>query len=583
MSRPVKFLYEPVSVFNDYRLDGTFCDAVIKVEDVEFKVHRIIMCKCSQYFMALFNRCSNTDKTVFDIPGLSSNIMRLIIEFAYTGSVSVTAENVQELLMAADQFCVMDVVRTCCNFLEGQLCEENCIGIFRFTDTGFFPELQSKAFRYILDHFEEVASHEEFLDLPLQQLVDILARNDLNVRKESVVYEAVLRWIDHKPEERKEHVAVLLSKVRLALTSMEYMTINVMTNEMVNKNLECLSIIRHSLGAISRFRNNRPTIAHFYNPLARPRLPNAILLAIGGWSGGNPTNAIEAYDVRADHWLNVTNHSERPRAYHGTAVLNGNVYCIGGFDRAQHFNSVRRFNLNTRTWHDAASMSERRCYVSVTVLGENIYALGGFDGHTRLNTAERYSPENNQWSPITPMQEQRSDASSATLHNRVYICGGFNGSECLQTAEYFVPDANQWTMISPMSSPRSGIGIAAYENHVYAVGGYDGTNRLRSAEAYNPMTNSWQDVATMLTPRSNFGIAVHDDLLFVVGGFNGFTTSYNVESFDGAEWTEASDMDIYRSAVSCCVVSGLPNISDFVVPREALALLNQDGDSDEPL
>lgn len=56
-------------------------------------------------------------------------MMRLIIEFAYTGSVPVTAENVQELLLAADQFNVMDVVQTCCDFLGEQLRAENCIGI----------------------------------------------------------------------------------------------------------------------------------------------------------------------------------------------------------------------------------------------------------------------------------------------------------------------------------------------------------------------------------------------------------------------------------------------------------------------
>lgn len=31
-----------------------------------------------------------------------------------------------------------------------------------------------------------------------------------------------------------------------------------------------------------------------------------ILLAIGGWSGGTPTNAIEAYDPRAETWVNIS-------------------------------------------------------------------------------------------------------------------------------------------------------------------------------------------------------------------------------------------------------------------------------------
>jgi len=31
-----------------------------------------------------------------------------------------------------------------------------------------------------------------------------------------------------------------------------------------------------------------------------------VLLAIGGWSGESPTNAVEAYDPRAETWLNVS-------------------------------------------------------------------------------------------------------------------------------------------------------------------------------------------------------------------------------------------------------------------------------------
>lgn len=85
------------------------------------------------------------------------------------------------------------------------------------------------------------------------------------------------------------------------------------------------------------------------------------------------------------------------------------------------------------------------------------------------------------------------------------------------------------------------------------AGGFDGNIRLRSAEAYNPQTNTRRRVASMLTPRSNFGIEVLDGQIFAVGGFNGTTTSYIVESYDHVvdQWTEACDMDIYRSALSC--------------------------------
>lgn len=194
---------------------------------------------------------------------------------------------------------------------------------------------------------------------------------------------------------------------------------NVMSNELVKSNGECLPMVADATQIMCHIMTNRPAVSGFCNPPARPRLPSSILLAIGGWSGGDPTNGIEAYDIRADRWINVTNNLERPRAYHGAIFLNGYVYCVGGFDRVEHFNSVRRFDLTTHTWHEMAPMYFRRCYVSVTVLQGCIYAMGGFDGHARLSTAERYNPETNQWSLIAPMHEHRSDASCTALQDRV--------------------------------------------------------------------------------------------------------------------------------------------------------------------
>ncbi|XP_074513327.1 general transcription factor II-I repeat domain-containing protein 2-like [Sebastes fasciatus] len=71
-----------------------------------------------------------------------------------------------------------------------------------------------KAYRCILAHFEEVVLSEELLQLSVQELTDILDRDDHIVRKEITVYEAILRWIAHVPDEHKGHIAVLLSKVQ---------------------------------------------------------------------------------------------------------------------------------------------------------------------------------------------------------------------------------------------------------------------------------------------------------------------------------------------------------------------------------
>ncbi|NXG38730.1 KLH10 protein, partial [Dromaius novaehollandiae] len=560
------------TVFNELRLEGKLCDVIIKVHGFEFNAHKNILCSCSPYFRALFTSgWNNTEKRVYNIPGISPDMMKLIIEYAYTRTVPVTADNVESLLAAADQFNIMGIIRGCCEFLKSQLCLENCIGICRFTDYYHCPELRQTAYMFILHNFEEMAKvSAEFLELSASELKDIIEKDELNVRQEDAVFEAIVKWISHDPANRKQYVAVLLRKVRLALMHAEYFMNNVKMHDYVKDSEECKPVIINALKAMYDLNMNGPSNSDFTNPLTRPRLPFAILFAIGGWSGGSPTNAIETYDARADKWVNVTCQQESPRAYHGAAYLKGYVYVIGGFDSVDYFNSVKRFDPLKKTWHQVAPMHSRRCYVSVTVLNSFIYAMGGFDGYVRLNTAERYEPETNQWTLIAPMHEQRSDASATTLHEKVYICGGFNGNECLFTAEVYDAKTNQWTLIAPMRSRRSGIGVIAYGEHVYAVGGFDGANRLRSAEAYNPLANTWRTIPTMFNPRSNFGIEVVDDLLFVVGGFNGFTTTFNVECYDEKtdEWYDAHDMSIYRSALSCCVVPGLSNVGEYAARRD---------------
>ncbi|NXS61370.1 KLH10 protein, partial [Brachypteracias leptosomus] len=559
------------TIFNELRLEGEHCDATISVDGVEFSVHKIVLCRVSDYFRALFSsRWEDTEKGVYKIQHTSPEMMRLIIEYAYTGMVPVTAHNVEDLLITADYFNVVGIVGLCCEFLKSQLSLENCISFWSFTDTYYCPELREAAHMFILNHFMDMTEvPTQFLELPVNDLKDIIEKDELNVAQEEKLFKAVVQWVAYDPQNRRQHMASLLSKVRLARMRVEYLN-KVRTHPYVRDNQECKVLIIQALIGMSNLNMYGPGCSASRCPLSRPRLPSAILFAIGGWSEDSPTNTIETYDARADQWVNVTCEEEGPLAYHGAVYLKDSIYVVGGFDGRDCLSSVRRFNLLQKTWQEVGSMHSRRCYVSVTILNDNIYAMGGFDGHVRLSTAERYEPETNQWTMISCMHERRSDASATTLHRKVYICGGFNGIERSITAEVYDPTTNQWTFITPMSCRRGGVGVAAYGDEVYVVGGCDGTSRLCSVEIYNPMTNAWRVAPNMLTPRSNFGLVVMEHLLFVVGGFNGSTMTFNVEYYDRStnEWHSVCDMGTQRSALSCCVVPTLPNAREYAARRD---------------
>lgn len=95
------------------------------------------------------------------------------------------------------------------------------------------------------------------------------------------------------------------------------------------------------------------------------------------------------------------------------------------------------------------------------------------------------------------------------------------------------------------------------------VGGFDGHDHLKSAEAYNPQTDLWNPVTNMHTARSNFGYEVIDNRIFVVGGFSGFRSICSAECYDAdaERWFEVEEMENPRFGLSCCLISGFPNLT----------------------
>jgi len=577
--------------FQDFRLDGHFCDVTLRTDAPNgrlFRAHRAVLCAVSNYFHALFLGCwRNTDKNVIILPGITDEMLDILLEYAYNREVCITAENVHELLPAADQFNIEGIVFKCCKFLEENLEPENCIGVRKYAKMYFCTKLEEAALSYILEHFETIIANsesEEYNGLSCEELEELFGYDELNIRSEEHAFEAIVKWISIEPDSRSQDMTRLLAKLRLGLMDTDYFMHHVRNHEYVKACGDTIRpLIRDALQVLHRLEFASDSIDPSFHILTRPRLPHEVLLAVGGWSGGSPTNTIEAYDSRADQWVNVTATiekfgQERPRAYHGVIYVDNNIYILGGFDGQNYFNTVRRLDLEKWDCFEEPPMNNRRCYISSCVLNGYIYAMGGMDGHTRLRAAERFSLKDRQWEILADMNEKRSDASccSCDILSRIYCAGGFNGQECLFTAEFYCPENRIWTQITPMRSRRSGVSIISYNGDVFAVGGFDGTSRLKTSEVYDPESNTWRSLSNMVNPRSNFGIEVLDGCVVAVGGFNGFQTTYNVEQYDieADEWYEIQDMSIFRSALGCTIVKNIKMdiLRRFCAPRNPLPL-----------
>lgn len=66
------------------------------------------------------------------ISGVRSEILLLLIEYAYLRRIDVTDANVHELLMTADFLAFLGVLQLCCDHLRTSLSPKNCLGIMTF-------------------------------------------------------------------------------------------------------------------------------------------------------------------------------------------------------------------------------------------------------------------------------------------------------------------------------------------------------------------------------------------------------------------------------------------------------------------
>ncbi|XP_057660324.1 kelch-like protein 10 isoform X2 [Diorhabda carinulata] len=510
-------------VWSELRMKSQLCDGVVKCSDgVEFKIHRAILAAASPYFKALFTNSINRDnkeatEATISIP---SNMFQTILDFAYTGSCNINQTNVKELLKYADQYQILDVVHLCCNFLMDELNSANCLEILQFANQYFCKDLIERGKLYIRHNFLELLKEgSAFQNISSQHLEEVLKDDELNVRSEETVFEAIKIWISYAPVKRKAFLYELIKTMRLG--TLRYDNVQDIARwHLIDEDIQCKEYFQDVLTVLSGL-TDVDYIDYIDNYLFRPRTPFEIVFAVGGWSAGSPTSYLETYDSRADKWLFCSNTDTSPRAYHGLCNLNGLIYMIGGFDGNEYFNSVRCFDPVKHEWSQRSCMHYPRCYVSVVVYQGEIYAMGGYNGRTRMNSAEKYDPEKNQWELISPMQKQRSDASAAVVQDKIYIVGGFNGQEVMSSAEVYDTTTRQWSFIAHMNSARSGVSLIAFDKTLYAIGGFNGYTRLASGEKYTPDdSDGWSPIAEMLTPRSNFASVILEGYVVVIGGFN---------------------------------------------------------------
>ncbi|XP_013773777.1 kelch-like ECH-associated protein 1 isoform X2 [Limulus polyphemus] len=544
------FPKEAMEVMYMMKFHRKLCDVEIRVANEIFHAHKIVLAAASPYFKAMFTSgLKESEMSVINIQGVCPNSMAVIIRFAYTGEIKVEEMTVCNLLPAATMFQMNHIIEACCNFLEGQLDPTNCIGIADFALQHGCTSLYQRANQFMDQHFSQVSQGEEFLALSACQLVQLIKRDDLNVRCESEVFNAVLRWVKHDEERRRPKTADILYAVRCHFLTPRFLKEQIQECDLVKNLPQCCEYLSRIIQDL--------TVCRKYNCHQRtPKVPCVIYTA-GGYLQQSLSN-MECYNAHEQQWFSLAD-LPSPRSGIGGAFVDGKFYAVGGRNNSPDGNhdseAADCFDPITNTWKPARPMNVARNRVGVAVLDGMLYAVGGSQGTIHHNSVERYDPVEDKWSFVSSMITARIGVGVAVVKRLLYAVGGYDGHARLNTVECYNPETDEWTMVASMNTTRSGAGVVALNNYIYAVGGYDGTSQLRSVERYNTETNEWECSSSMKSPRSALSAAVLDGKIYALGGYDGLNFLATMEVYDPQkdEWADAASMSCGRSGHASAV------------------------------
>jgi hypothetical protein len=153
-------------VFKTLVGESKFADIHFQVGSKLIPAHKNILVTRSEYFRAMFlgGMRENTQSTI-NLPNMEPETFTLVLEFLYTGQVTVDEKNVVSLINAAAIFRIDDLKELCISQFNAVVSEANVINLLLMADAHHEAGLKGTCKRFIMDNYQQMIQSEGFKQL----------------------------------------------------------------------------------------------------------------------------------------------------------------------------------------------------------------------------------------------------------------------------------------------------------------------------------------------------------------------------------------------------------------------------------
>ena len=520
------------------RNNERFCDVIVEVKGKEFKVHKAVLAAASPFFLTLLEsnmRESNEHLIKVELEEATASIMEDVLKYVYTGNVSVTEESAHNLIATADYLLLPGLKSLGCDFLKGILATENCVFNYYFAERYQCMNLMEECRELIKSNFSALMETDDFLNLDAKQVIKWVSSDDIIIKAEEEVFKGIVKWVHHNKSEREKEFPYLLHQVRLNSVHQDYLVNEMVKEELITTNNECLNFVLGFLkwildptlqcsikprtclqtqvngifvcgGNKALLYHPNENIWHLLPDLLMEHQNHAAIeygdksYIFSNQSGGdyyvrstNTWGAIQS-DLKyiAVKLCSLLTFNEHKSLY---AVLESSRYGCAVYD----YDPVRN------EWNRFVEYEKLQCWGACGVTdGCHLYIIGGTKSRVQkaLGSTKvlRIDPEAGNCEEVASLNEARHDAFGAAMNGKIYVGGGIQGSATLKTCEMFNPSTNEWQMMPSLNVPRHSSSMVCFQEALYVVGGMKNKNRrIRelSVEMFDFKSNEWKEKSSI--------------------------------------------------------------------------------------
>ena len=574
------------------------CDVVLMVKGgKQFKAHRRVLSESSPFFAKLFNSdMKETREGVVRLEIFTESVMATALKFIYTGDVQILDEdNARDLIAVADYLFLDKLKPLAGGVLVQTLNISNSISTYYFAERYQCEDLLSNIRKFILANFTSIyaANRENVLNMSSNKVEMWISSDEIDVNAEEDVFKIILAWIDHDRSRRRRFFVELFRHVRLVYVSRDFLLHDIVTNELVQDNSSCLTLVRDAINLLD---------SENFEILSVPPRRTLEISTIVVNAGEN----VLCYFPRDNIWCKL---GEIPTSF----LKSGNFVSYErqlyrteqevSNDRLQYSKQLKQitFNPYSNSFTQLPDLKEER-YLRRTFArnGDEMYALmsepclnhcvlvnpGIGADHTcssRKHTSflTKYKPESKSWEDVTSFNhlDLRDNFCIVANDNFIYFIGGRewrgNKRTILTDVDRFDLNRKQWDKAADTQMANCMAKGTAVKEKIYITFRHnpEGTYFVFcEGEVYDETTNEWQIITGIRD-----GLGFNDHLLAVDGELyilhmkslsclnfstSGFPKRIRIERYcpEGNKWETKTEVTARRtrgSIYECTIVCSM--------------------------